>query len=399
MSSQTISLEKLTEFSNLYFSLPTPKFKRYLFDTIDFKSKIIGILGQRGVGKTTLIRQISQNYELPSSQILYISADNITEPLSEIAKVLAAYGGKLLIIDEIHKAPNFSLELKTIYDFLDIRVIFSGSSALEIENSKVDLSRRVLFYKLHSLSFREFLAIKFDINLPPYTLNEILNHHQDFALDILKRFKPLEYFKAYKEFGVYPFFTEGELGYNLRLNEIINIILDSEVATIYNVDSDKINTIRKLLHLLCSSVPLELNIQNLALSAGVSRNTLYSYLYYLQKANLIEIIGGNFANKKLLNKPEKIYLENVNLYNILCSNQNNGSLRESFFVSQIKINNTVKYAQKGDFMVNDKYTFEIGGKNKDFSQIKDIENSYVVADEMEVGFGNKIPLWLFGLLY
>ncbi|MBI3874147.1 MAG: AAA family ATPase [Arcobacter sp.] len=229
---------------------------------------------------------------------------------------MAAYGGKLLIIDEIHKAPNFSLELKTIYDFLDIRVIFSGSSALEIENSKVDLSRRVLFYKLHSLSFREFLAIKFDINLPPYTLNEILNHHQDFALDILKRFKPLEYFKAYKEFGVYPFFTEGELGYNLRLNEIINIILDSEVATIYNVDSDKINTIRKLLHLLCSSVPLELNIP-----------------------------------------------------------------------------------QKGDFMVNDKYTFEIGGKNKDFSQIKDIENSYVVADEMEVGFGNKIPLWLFGLLY
>jgi predicted AAA+ superfamily ATPase len=175
--------------------------------------------------------------------------------------------------------------------------------------------------------------------------------------------------------------------------------LDSEVAAIYNVDSDKINTIRKLLHLLCSSVPLELNIQNIAQSAAVSRNTLYSYLYYLQKANLIEIIGGNFANKKLLNKPDKIYLENTNLYNILCSNKNVGSIRESFFVSQIKINHNIKYAQKGDFIVDDKYTFEIGGKNKGFEQIKNIEHSFVISDDMEVGFGNKIPLWLFGFLY
>jgi len=395
----TVSLEKLYEFSNLYFSLPTPEFKRYLYEEIDFSSKMIGILGQRGVGKTTLIRQLAQNYDLPSSKILYISADNIVDSLFEIAKEFSSFGGELLIIDEIHKADNFAHELKTIYDFLDIKVIFSGSSALEIENSKVDLSRRVLFYKLHSLSLREFLAIKYDINLPTLTLEDILTKHQDIASDIKKELKPLEYFKHYKEFGTYPFFTEGEKGYSLRLNEIINIILDSEVATIYNVDSDKINTIRKLLHLLCSSVPVELNIQNLSSSAGVSRNTLYSYLYYLQKANLIEIIGGNFANKKLLNKPDKIYLENINLYNILCSDQNTGSLRESFFVSQTKINHTIKYAQKGDFMVDDTFVFEIGGKNKDFSQIKDIKNSFVVADEIETGFGNKIPLWIFGFLY
>ena len=393
------SLENLYEFSNLYFSLPTPKFKRYLFNEIDFASKIIGILGQRGVGKTTLIRQIAQNYELPSSKMLYISADNITDSLSEIAKQFSAYGGKLLIIDEIHKADNFANELKIIYDFLDIKVIFSGSSALEMENSKVDLSRRVLFYELHSLSFREFLAIKFGFDLPILTLNDVLHNHQNLASDITKQMKSLEYFVLYKEFGAYPFFTEGELGYKLRLNEIINIILDSEVATIYNVDSDKINTIRKLLHLLCSSVPLELNIQNIAQSAAISRNTLYSYLYYLQKANLIEIIGGNFANKKLLNKPDKIYLENTNLYNILCSNKNIGSIRESFFVSQIKIAHDIKYAQKGDFIVDDKYTFEIGGKNKGFGQVKNIENSFVAADDMEVGFGNKIPLWLFGFLY
>ncbi len=394
-----VSLEKLYEFSNLYFSLPTPKFKRYLYKKIDLSSKMIGILGQRGVGKTTLIRQLAQNYDLENSKILYISADNIVDTLFDIAKEFSAYGGKVLIIDEIHKASNFAHELKMIYDFLDIKVLFSGSSALEIENSKVDLSRRVLFYTLHSLSFREFLAIRFDKDLPVLSLDKILSEHLDLASNIIKEFKPLEYFQYYKEFGTYPFFTEGEKGYSLRLNEIINIILDSEVATIYNVDSDKINTIRKLLHLLCSSVPIELNIQNLSQSAGISRNTLYSYLYYLQKANLIEIIGGNFANKKLLNKPDKIYLENINLYNILCSEQNIGSLRESFFVSQIKINHTIKYAQKGDFEVDDKYTFEIGGKNKSFNQIQNIPHSFVVSDHIEVGFGNKIPLWLFGFLY
>jgi len=392
-------MQRLITLSNLYFSLPTPKFKRYLFTQIDFKSKLIGILGQRGVGKTTLIRQIAQHYEVETSKMLYISADNVKRTLSDIAIEFASFGGELLIIDEIHKAKDFALELKTIYDFVDIKVIFSGSSALELENSKVDLSRRALFYELSSLSFREFLAIKFDVQLEPLSLEEVLTNHQNIALKIKEQFKPLEYFSYYKAYGAYPFFTEGELGYNLRLNEIMNIILDSEVASIYNVDSDKINTIRKLLHLLCSSVPVELNIQSLAKSAGLSRNTLYSYLYYLKKANLIEIIGGNFKNKKLLNKPDKIYLDNINLYNILCSDHNIGSLRESFFVSQIKVDHSVKYSNIGDFQIDDRYIFEIGGKNKGFKQIADVENSFVVADDMEVGFGAKIPLWMFGLMY
>ena len=394
-----MAMKRLVKLSNLYFSLPTPTFKRYLFSKIDFQSKLIGILGQRGVGKTTLIRQIAQYYNLEFSKMLYISADNIKNSLSDIAIEFSSFGGKLLIIDEIHKATDFALELKTIYDFVDIKVIFSGSSALELENSKVDLSRRALFYELGSLSFREFLAIRFNIDVEVLGLEDILTHHQDIALKITREFKPLEYFSYYKAYGAYPFFTEGEQGYNLRLNEILNIILDSEVASIYNVDSDKINTIRKLLHLLCSSVPIELNIQNLAKSAGVSRNTLYSYLYYLKKANLIEIIGGNFKNKKLLNKPDKIYLDNINLYNILCSDQNSGSLRESFFVSQIKVNHNIKYSNIGDFQVDDKYIFEIGGKNKGFKQIKDVDNSFVISDDIEVGFGAKIPLWLFGLMY
>ncbi len=392
-------MQRLIELSNLYFSLPSPIFKRYLFSKIDFKSKLIGILGQRGVGKTTLIRQIAQNFNLDIHKMLYISADNVTDKLSEIAINFSTMGGELLIIDEIHKADNFAIELKTIYDFVDIKVIFSGSSALELENSKVDLSRRALFYELSSLSFREFITIRFGLKLEPISLQEILLNHQNIAQEVKKKFKPLEYFSYYKQYGSYPFFTEGELGYNLRLNEIINIILDSEVSNIYNVDSDKINTIRKLLHLLCASVPMELNIQNLAQNAGISRNTLYSYLYYLKKANLIEIIGGNFKGKKLLNKPDKIYLDNINLYNILCDNKNEGSLRESFFISQIKQNHNVKYNPIGDFKIDNKYLVEIGGKNKIFKQIKDMKDSFVVADNLEIGFGNKIPLWLFGFLY
>ncbi len=392
-------MKKFTQLSNLYFSLPTPSFKRYLFHKIDLQSKLIGILGQRGVGKTILLRQIAQSLEIPISKMLYISADNVIECLSEIAIDFSALGGKLLIIDEIHKASNFAQELKIIYDFVDIKVIFSGSSALEIENSKVDLSRRALFYHLHSLSFREFLSIKFQKEFPIYSLDNILTNHIDIAMEFKKEFKPLEYFKYYKEYGSYPFFTEGEMGYNLRLNEIINIILDSEVATIYNVDSHKISTIRKLLYLLCFSHPFELNIQNISASAEISRNTLYSYLYYLQKANLLEIVGGNFKNKKLLNKPDKIYLENINLYNILYNEQNIGSVRESFFVSQLKINHSIKYSNIGDFSIDDKIIVEIGGKNKSFKQIKDIPNSYVIADDVEIGNGNKVPLWLFGFLY
>lgn len=394
-----MALEKLFELSNLFFSLPVPTHRRYLFNKIDRNSKQIAILGQRGVGKTTLLRQLADDYNCQTNKKLYVSADSISESLFDIAKEFSSFGGELLIIDEIHKATDFAQEIKKIYDFLNLKIIFSGSSALEIENSKVDLSRRVLFYRLNSLSFREFLAIKFDLNFDSLNLEEILQNHQNIAMEFKKFFNPLEYFKLYKEFGSYPFFTEGELGYNLRLNEIINIILDSEVATIYNVDSDKINTIRKLLHLLCASSPFELNIQNIASSAGISRNTLYSYFYYLQKADLIEIIGGDFANKKLLNKPDKIYLENLNLYNILCSNKNIGSIRESFFVSQVKISSSLKYAKVGDFIVDDRYLFEVGGKNKDFSQIKDIENNFLALDDVEIGFKNKIPLWIFGFLY
>ena len=182
-------MQKLLELSNLYFSLPTPDFKRYLFKNIDFKSKLIGILGQRGVGKTILLRQIAQSFDLPISKMLYISADNITKSLSNIAIEFSSYGGELLIIDEIHKADDFAKEFKTIYDFVDIKVIFSGSSALEIENAKVDLSRRALFYKLHSLSFREFLAIKYDIDLPVLKLEDILTSHQDISMNIKKQFK------------------------------------------------------------------------------------------------------------------------------------------------------------------------------------------------------------------
>jgi len=247
-------------------------------------------------------------------------------------------------------------------------------------------------------------GIKYELEIPRYSLVEILSNQEEISHLIIsllkkKQVTALEVFENYKKIGVYPFFTEGELGYNLRLNEISNIILDSELALIYNVDNDKIFMLRKMLQLLCQSVPMKLNIQNLAKNAAVSRNTLYSYLYYLQKSNLIQIIGGNFKNKKLLNKPDKIYLDNVNLYNIFCDEKNSASLRECFFVSQLKVNHQLKYSNKGDFIIDHKYVAEIGGKNKSFQQIKDENNAFLAVDNLSIGYKNKIPLWLFGFLY
>lgn len=392
-------MEHLQRLSNLFFSLPTPAIKRYLFNHIDFEARQIGILGQRGVGKTTLLKQIAQHLEPDVTRMLYVSADNIHETLSEIAIRFSELGGELLIIDEIHKAPDFAAELKTIYDFTGIKVLFSGSSALQLEHAKVDLSRRALFYTLPSLSFREYIAIKTGQTHEARTLDELLENHVQIAVSLKQHFKPLELFSRYRISGAYPFFTEGEKGYLLRLNEIINIILDSEVAMIFGIDTSKIATLRKLLFLLCSAAPLQLNIQNLAKTAGISRNTLYNYLFYLQEAGLIVNLGAGVRNKSILNKPDKIYLDNINLYQVLCDKENPGSLRESFFMSQTKVAHNVAYHHQGDFIIDDRYVFEIGGKRKGFDQIKDVPDSFVVNDDVEIGVGNKIPLWLFGFLY
>ncbi|MCF6206846.1 MAG: AAA family ATPase [Sulfurovum sp.] len=364
--------------------------------------KLIGIIGSRGVGKSTFILQYLKSLDVPIEKKLYFNADHfevMNHSIYEIASEFYKRGGKVLAVDEIHKYPFFAMELKSIYDSFDLRVIFSGSSALELENAKYDLSRRAFLYRVNGMSFREFLEFERGIKFDAYSLDEILKNHTKIAYEITSKIKPFEYFNKYLEYGYYPFYKQNKSHYKNKLYEVINTVLESDLPIIFNIEAKNIHKLKKLLSLLCVSKPYELNISKLAQKIEINRQTLYTYLHYLELGGLIKLVKSKTKGDSIFTKPEKLYLNNTNLNSSYCYNSDIGTIREEFFVNQISQSNIINYSKKGDFLVNDKYTFEIGGKNKSFEQVKDIPNSYVVADDIEVGFGNKIPLWLFGFLY
>ena len=394
-------LESLQEYSSLFLSKKTPTYERELLHKLNLKNRIVGIVGAKGVGKTTLLLQFLKKQKLPDDEMLYISVDHplmSSTTILEVAKEFAAFGGKLLVLDEIHNQKDFANDLKAIWDFLEINVIFSGSSALHLDNA--DLSRRVLKYTLPTLSFREFLQLQTREEFPKLTLEEILTDHTKHARQILAKVKPLKYFKEYFRFGFYPFYLEDEETVGLKLAEAINKTIDIDLLQIYNIDPKKIRNIKKLLTLLCTSAPYKPNVTSLAASIEVDIKTLYGYLDALQKGRIIRMIPPATRGERIIKKPEKIYLDNPNMFQILCQNPDAGTLRESFFSGTLSnaVHN-VTASRKGDFIVDEKYTFEIGGKNKSYKQIKDMIDSYVAADEIEAGIGNKIPLYLFGFLY
>jgi len=378
------------------------EFKRYMHTSFDMNDKLIGVLGSRGVGKTTFILQYLKELDTPLEKKLYFSADHfyaLNYSLYEIAQEFSKVGGEVLAIDEIHKYPNFANELKSIYDTFDLQVIFSGSSAIALENSKVDLSRRAVLYRVNGLSFREFLEFETKREFASYTLEEILLNHIEIAFHINEKIKPFEYFGKYLQYGYYPFYKQNINLYAQKLNEVLNIVLESDLPLIFKVDPLNINKLKKLLAMLCQSKPYELNISKLSAKIGLNRATLYHYLSYLEAGGLTKMVRQHSKGDKIFTKPEKLYLNNTNLSSSYCQNQDKGTNREIFFVNQISHSHLVNYSKIGDFLVNEKYIFEIGGKNKSFNQVKDVPNSYIVADDIEIGFGNKIPLWLFGFLY
>jgi len=394
-------LESLKEYSSLFLSKNTPVYERDLLHKLNLKNRIIGIVGAKGVGKTTLLLQYMKKQNLSNDEMLYISVDHplmSSTSILEIAKEFASYGGKLLILDEIHNQENFAIDLKTIWDFLEINVIFSGSSALHLDNA--DLSRRVLKYSLPTLSFREFIEIQTNQKFMKLTLEEILSNHSKHSQEILSKIKPLKQFKDYFKFGFYPFYLEDENTVSMKLAEAINKTIDIDLLQIYNIDPKKLRNIKKILTLLCSSVPYKPNITTLAASVEVDPKTLYIYLDALQKGRIIRMVSATSRGEAIIKKPEKIYLDNPNMFNILCQTPDIGSLRESFFSgAACNAGHSITASKKGDFIIDEKYTIEVGGKSKSFKQIKDMDNSYVVADDIEVGSGNKIPLYLFGFLY
>ena len=378
------------------------EYKRYFYDVVDFNDKMVGIIGSRGIGKTTFILQYLKDLEIAHSKKLYFSADSIAfsnHSLYEIAETFARNGGEVLAIDEIHKYKNFEYELKEIYDFLDLKVIFSGSSALQLEHKKADLSRRAVLYRLHGLSFREFLELKLNKKFNVYKLDELLENHLDIAHDLTKTVKPFEHFKEYLQSGYFPYYFENPKSYGLKLEETVNTVIESDLPIIFNIEPQNIQKLKQLISLICSSEPFELNLSNLSKKIGINRTTLYQYIHYLNLGNLLYSLKAKSKGDTIFTKPSKLYLNNPNLTFYYCQKSAKGTIREQFFANMLRVNHQLSYPKKGDFLVDEKFTFEVGGKNKDFKQIANLSNSYVVADDIEVGFGNKIPLWLFGFLY
>jgi predicted AAA+ superfamily ATPase len=379
-------------------------FQRSLLSKLPWDERAIMLFGARGSGKTTLFLQhLKETYK--QNEALYITLDDIyfrQHTLIETAREFAQNNGKILLLDEVHKYPEWSREVKNIYDLLpELKLLITGSSILELQKSGADLSRRVLNFHLPELSFREFLGIKYGFDLPVFSYDEIIKNHENCAEEIIKIIdKPLFYFKQYLDWGAYPIFKETKYVHQ-RLKQTINLIIDTDLPSVVPIEYSTLNQVKKLLYIIAQSVPFTPNITKLASQIGCNRTKLYEMLAMLSAAKLIYGLYHNVNNSSILNKPEKIFLHNTNLMFALSEKKPEvGTLRETFFINMIEsASHKITYTAKGDFKVNEKFVFEIGGKNKTNAQTKEMPNAFLVKDEIETGYHNSIPLWLFGFMY
>lgn len=401
-------MDVLYEYSDNLMNQVQDTFFRYLLDDINWNQRMLAIKGPRGSGKTTLMLQYMR-YRLnrPRREALYITADHYwfyTHNLVETTDRFYKEGGRFLFIDEVHKYPKWSRELKNIYDgYPEIKVVFSSSSALEIYKGEADLSRRVMTYELPGLSFREFLILEGYKNLEKYSLNDILTRHEEITPNIIEELKhPLPLFKNYLEYGYLPFYLEGiKEEIPIKISQIINTVIDTDLTYVVGYNPGVTFKIKKLLGVLAESAPFKPNISALARKLDTSRESIYAWLTQLENAKLLNLLTVKGKGVSLLQKPEKVYLENTNLVYALKKTPDLGSIRETFLLNQLKNNNLqVTAPKKGDFYLPEEELYiEVGGKNKGFSQAKEFENYLIAADDIEFGRGRKVPLWLFGFLY
>lgn len=378
-------------------------FERSAIKLLDEDHRLLGLKGPRGTGKTTLLLQYARKQENWRTEVLYVSLDNFwfaTNRLYTLADDFTKKGGTLLLLDEVHKYPGWAQELKNIYDdFPDLKVIFTGSSLLEILNAQADLSRRALVYHLQGLSFREYLALQADIKIPATSLSDLLENHLEFSEQVLKSVKPLAHFANYLQFGYYPFFKESEKLYQQKLENVVNLILEIELPLLRQLNVAYVAKLRQLLVILAQSVPFIPNMTKLSERIGINRITLLQYVHYLHEAGLIINLFKKGQGISQLQKPNKILLDNTNLSYLLAPKTEIGTLRETFFANQLGYKNKLHFPDKGDFLVNDQLVFEVGGKSKTTRQLPDSTKNFLALDNIEYGSGNTIPLWAFGFLY
>lgn len=397
-------MEELFEDYNRLIEATKLDFERYLYPDIDWDDRLIGILGPRGTGKTTLILQHIKKYFGLRKNALYVSLDNIWFAKTGLKATVHQFqimGGTHIFIDEVHRYPNWAIEIKNIYDsYPDLHIVFTGSSMLEIYKSNADLSRRAISYHLNGMSFREFLKLEHKMDFPVCKLTDILENHIAIASKICSEIKIIPAFKSYLEYGYYPFYREGVKRYSMRLRNVINTVLESDLPAVEKIEYASIYKLRKMLMIVSSLVPYMPNISSLSSQLEINRATVMKYFIFLQKAGLVSMLASESKGMNSMSKPEKLYLDNSNLIHALApENYNTGNVRETFFLNQTGMKHNVTAPSKGDFLIDDTFTFEVGGSSKTFKQIKDLPNSFIAKDDIETGFGNSIPLWLFGMMY
>ncbi|MDR1022978.1 MAG: AAA family ATPase [Prevotellaceae bacterium] len=383
------------------------RFERYLQGQIEWSNRLTAITGARGTGKTTLLLQhIKEQYGSNPQDVLFVSLDNIyfsSNNLYTLADDFYSLGGKELYIDEVHKYPTWAQEIKNIYDdFPKLKVVFTGSSMLQIFKADADLSRRVRRFQLFGMSFREFLIFEGLLRKTqqPFSLTEILENHVSIAQKLLKEITPLPAFRKYLQYGYYPYYQGDIAGYGERILQTFNTIMETDLPNVYGIDFYSINRIKKLFYLLSEMVPFTPNISQLSQMVDVTRQSLMNYLSHLEKAHAVLLLPKKATGIRQMVKPEKIYLQNTNYnYALSAETPETGNLRETFFYNQLQQNHKVTYTEETDFCVDGKYFFEIGGKNKTTRQIKNLSNAYLALDGLTTGHHNEIPLWLFGFLY
>lgn len=371
-------------------------FNRYKYTQIEWDSRLVGITGPRGIGKSTMIFQHIIKYQAQGSH-LYVSADHMyfsNHSLVELADDFVKEGGTNLYIDEVHKYKGWSRELKQIYDVHpDLHVVFTGSSVLDIQKGEVDLSRRVLMYQMQGLSFREYLEMFHGIKVPVYTMEEILAHE----VTIPGVQHPLPLFREYLKKGYYPFSDEG--GFELRMEQVVSQTVESDILQYADMKASTARKLKRMLAIISGLAPYKPNAESLAMEIGVSKNNVPEYLIYLEKAGMIGQLRDNTGGMRGLGKVEKVYIDNPNLMTVLANGKPEiGNLRETFFYNQMRVMNDVISSKDSDFMIN-QYTFEVGGRNKGKKQIENVPNGIIVKDNIEFGHGISVPLWQFGFNY